>query len=654
MTKRFETEDLYKLECLSNPIYLGKDKIIYVKSKISKEKNNYQSKFIIRNLENKEEKEFGFEDSLNIKVQVLNGEKILFISNETGKKQVYLLDLASEKIEKITNMPFGVDDVRWDPSGKRIYFSSRLKEDQKEFDQSTEYEFEEKKDYIETESMDYFTNDRGFIEDHVKELIFYQELDSKVARVISEHAIGYGFVNSFVVSSDGKYLAISKEDGKDKLDRRSSIQIFNTEDFSIYKNLNSDTSYQVEPVFSPDNKKIAFACASSYHTSIQPRLFVYDFEEDKTHDLTGEFDIQVGDLSSTDINCYMSHSPISFANDSKSVYFLSSYFGKMQLFNVDMDKNLDKLEDIKENITEFVVNRDNSKILALASEPDVVTEFIEYDPKNKTKNIILDSKIDRYTAKYENLKIKSRDNTDIYALLAKPHDYDPSKKYPLVVSIHGGPYIMFTENFFFEVQLLVSQGYLVLLPNPRGSIGFGQAYTKDVVGNYGKRDYTDIMDFVNYLLEDLKIVDPDRMAVIGGSYGGFMTNLITTRTDIFKLAITQRSIADFVSQWGSSDIGYYFYKDEMGADISNREILWEASPIKNVDKVKTKTLVIHSEHDYRCPLTQGQMWYQSLKYFGVDAKLLIFRGENHGLSRNGKPSNRIKRLSEMVNFLSEL
>lgn len=241
------------------------------------------------------------------------------------------------------------------------------------------------------------------------------------------------------------------------------------------------------------------------------------------------------------------------------------------------------------------------------------------------------------------------DGIEIEGWVLKPTDYEEGKEYPAILDINGGPKTVYGDVFYHEMQVWANMGYFVFFCNPRGGDGRGNEFA-DIRGKYGIVDYDDLMKFTDEVLKAYPI-DRSRVGVTGGSYGGFMTNWIIGHTDRFACAASQRSIANWFSKFGTTDIGYYFNVDQNASSPwENPEKLWWHSPMKYADKVKTPTLFIHSEEDYRCWLTEGIQMFTSLKYHGVPARLCMFRGENHELSRSGKPRHRVKRLEEMTNW----
>ncbi|MBQ6232851.1 MAG: S9 family peptidase [Clostridia bacterium] len=257
----------------------------------------------------------------------------------------------------------------------------------------------------------------------------------------------------------------------------------------------------------------------------------------------------------------------------------------------------------------------------------------------------------KYVAQPEILNVK-RKGYDVHGFVLKPMDYDPEKKYPVILDIHGGPKTVYGPVFYHEMQYWAGRGYFVIFCNPTGSDGRGAFM--DIRGKYGTVDYEDIMAFTDAALKAYPAMDKKNLFETGGSYGGFMTNWIIGHTNRFKAVASQRSISNWFSMLGVSDIGVGFTEDQnLSSPWDDPEKLWFHSPMKYADKVKTPTLFIHSFEDYRCPIDQGYQMFTSLIAHGVEAKMVCFRGENHELSRSGKPSHRLKRLNEITEWFEK-
>lgn len=224
---------------------------------------------------------------------------------------------------------------------------------------------------------------------------------------------------------------------------------------------------------------------------------------------------------------------------------------------------------------------------------------------------------------------------------------------PAVLEIHGGPRCAYGTVFFHEMQALVSEGYLVFFCNPRGSDGYGEEFS-DIRGKYGDVDYKDLMAFTDHVLSLYPMIDKQHIGVAGGSYGGFMCNWIEGHTDRFAAICSQRSVSNWVSDFGVSEIGVSFDSNEMAATPwDGMERMWNQSPLKYAHNAKTPILFIHSLCDYNCPVDQGAQMFTAMKYFSVPTRMCLFEGENHSLSRSGKPKHRLRRLREIMNWFNQ-
>lgn len=245
----------------------------------------------------------------------------------------------------------------------------------------------------------------------------------------------------------------------------------------------------------------------------------------------------------------------------------------------------------------------------------------------------------------------TRAGVEIEAFALLPQDFDAKRRYPAVVQVHGGPKLAYGAVFHHEMQVMRARGYVVLFCNPRGSNGRGNAFM-DVRGRYGMDDYEDIMAFVDDALARWPQIDRARIGVCGGSYGGFMVNWIIGHTERFTCAVSQRCISNMLSMFCTSDIGYRFVADQCAATPwDDAPALWRQSPLAYAHRAKTPTLFIHGMEDYRCDRSEAMQMFTALRYHGVDSRLCILEGENHELSRAGTPSQRMRRLREILTWL---
>ena len=305
------------------------------------------------------------------------------------------------------------------------------------------------------------------------------------------------------------------------------------------------------------------------------------------------------------------------------------------------------------SVDAFDINK-NGEILAICMLENRLQELYSVKDGVFTKLTSFNDDVlaDKYVADYEKIQVPSRGYT-IDGWILKPINYDPNKTYPAILDIHGGPRTVYGQVFYHEMQYWAGQGYFVFFCNPYGSDGRGDSFA-DMRGKYGTTDFWNIMDFTDEVIHRYPQIDEKRVAVTGGSYGGFMTNWIIGHTDRFCCAATQRSISNWISFYGVSDIGTFFAEHHQDADIFfSADDMWLHSPLAYAQNFKTPTLIIHSDADYRCPISEGYQLYTALKEKGVDSRMVVFKGENHELSRSGKPKHRVRRLTEISDWFDK-
>jgi dipeptidyl aminopeptidase/acylaminoacyl peptidase len=243
----------------------------------------------------------------------------------------------------------------------------------------------------------------------------------------------------------------------------------------------------------------------------------------------------------------------------------------------------------------------------------------------------------------EELEAAAPDGARVHGWVLKPAGTGP---FPVLLMVHGGPFAHYGWSLFDEAQVYAGAGYAVVMGNPRGSAGYGEAHGRAVVGDFGNRDSQDVLALLDAALEDPDL-DGDRTGVMGGSYGGFMTTWLVGHTDRFRAAISERACNAFDSFEGSSDIGWFFVPKYLGADP---ERIVAQSPLAYADQIRTPMLLIHSEQDWRCPVEQAQRLFVALKKRKVEVELLLFPGEGHELTRSGLPSHRVARFEAVLDW----
>ena len=362
-------------------------------------------------------------------------------------------------------------------------------------------------------------------------------------------------------------------------------------------------------------------------------------------DLLGDWDRTTGSRVMGDVRGEAVALPPVWTRDGR-ILFIGSDQGAANLYSCRADGGDVRAETLgAHQLVTATLDRDArcfAGVIATATSPGEVVTGQPGDGMRAITTLNAELLGARYVAAPERVQFTGADGWAIEGWLLRPRGFDPAKKWPLVLEIHGGPHGAYGYSFFHEFQVLAGRGYAVLYTNPRGSHAYGDAFVRACVGDWGGKDYEDLMAGVDHVLA-LGWVDRDRLYVTGGSYGGFMTNWIVGHTDRFKAAATQRSISNNVSAFGTSDIGWHFWQFEMGDATPWRDEhkLAERSPLTYIENVRTPLLLLHAEKDFRCPIEQAEQFFVGLKLLGKEAVFVRYQDDSHELTRGGKPKNRI-------------
>lgn len=330
------------------------------------------------------------------------------------------------------------------------------------------------------------------------------------------------------------------------------------------------------------------------------------------------------------------------------LYFTTTLRDRSLIMCLDQEGKLSKIRDEEGSVDSFCFSSGHLYSIEMR-RMGLEEVYIDGERKSDFNTSLLSEK---KLGVLEEFTFMNKDGIELDGYVIKPTDYEAGRKYPCILDIHGGPKTIYGKVYYHEMQLWANKGYFVIYTNPRGSDGRGIEFS-DIRGKYGTIDYSDIMEFVAEALKRYPDIDREKVGATGGSYGGFMCNWILGHTDFFKAIATQRSISNWISMWGTSDIGTYFVDDQNDASLLEGDFdkLLEHSPLPYIVKyAKTPTLIIHSDEDYRCPVEQGYQLLTALVTKKVEARLVLFHGENHELSRSGRPKCRIKRLEEITSW----
>ena len=546
---------------------------------------------------------------------------------EPPRMQVYLLSMNGGEAKRLTNLKNGASIFRWSPDGTRLVVVSRTGPG------DSRAENKDRSDVRHYKNTSYKFNDTGWFDDRRAHL-WVVDVKLGTAKQITE---GDDWNDSDPQwSPDGTRLAfVSNRTGKEyEENRNTDVWVISASGGKLTKISDHDEADN-QPRWSPDGKWIAFT--GEVHDRDHPKIWLAPSMGGAPSTLAANgLDLIPGGLE--------------WPEDGKSIYFESGVKGENQLFRVDMvTKAISQVTSGARAIRGVDFNFAGEKMVYLANDFKHLDNLYiaDLNGRNERRLTNLNEALWKQLrlADVERFTYKSADDWDVDGFLVKPIGWQAGKKYPLILSIHGGPAGQYGVDWYHEFQVYAAKGYAVLFTNPRGSTGYGQKFERGIVGEWGGKDYQDIMNVLDAALKQNPWIDQDRMGVTGGSYGGFMTNWIVGHTDRFKAAVTLRSLSNFISDDGTRD-GAYGHSPDFGGDIFQKmDLYWDRSPLKYAKNVKTPTLILHSDNDYRVPIEQGEQWFRALKHFGVTTEIVFFPRENHNLTRTGEPKHLVESLN---------
>jgi dipeptidyl aminopeptidase/acylaminoacyl peptidase len=415
---------------------------------------------------------------------------------------------------------------------------------------------------------------------------------------------------------------------------------------------------------SPDGKKMAFMGAVRgkpvVHSYDQPDLFVTDLTAGATpKNLTTGYDFDIGGGIGGDQSAPRGggQSMPYWSKDGKYIFVTAAEKGRANLKKVEVASG--KLEDVTtgdHDVSGYNATPDATRTAMVISDMAHIGDvyLLDHDqtPRQLTRvNETLFSQLD--LPETEEINYKSFDGKNVQAFIQKPPHFDPNKKYPMILNIHGGPHSAYGYTFFHEMQWMAAKGYVVFYPNPRGSTSFGQEFGNIIQYHYPGDDFKDLMAGVDAVIAK-GYVDSDRMGVTGGSGGGLLTNWVITQTNRFKAAVSQRDIADWRDFWYTADFTLFTPTWFKGAPWREEADFKARSPITYIENVQTPLMLVLGEADYRTPPgAGGEQMFRALKYLKKPVVMVRFPNESHELSRSGNPKHRVERLDHIVGWFDK-
>ncbi|MBN8593823.1 MAG: S9 family peptidase [Anaerolineae bacterium] len=589
---------------------------------------------------------------------------LAFVSGRDDKPQIYLLRIGEPggEARALTSMPNGASSPEWSPDGSQIAFLAgmnaalREKEDRGEEDTPPTDKLDakqrkERREQDESKRFDPRVVERipyrtgtAFLNDHFQQVYVIRtaegldKAEAKPRRLTSAET-NHGAPQW---SRDGEWLYTGRmgDPSGDEPWRWNNLYRIRVADGN-HEQFTDEQFASHSPLPSPDGKWLAFIRFPRERISERlTRLAIMPAAGGEIRDLNLDLDRSVTDVR--------------WLPDSSGLVFGANDYGNVELYHLALaDNQITKQLSGTFQIESIDVHP--TGIAYTLSTPFSPNELFwkpadaESIPKTHVNQKFLDSVMVQET---HEIRWQAPDGTEIQGWYMLPVGYETGKQYPLALNIHGGPHIMWGPSFksqWHDWQFQAARGYVVLYANPRGADGYGEDFMMALHGRWGELAYGDLMAGVDAIIET-GIVDPDRLAVGGGSYGGYMTSWIVSHTDRFKAAAAQRGVYNLLAFPGVTDIAS-FVQTEMGYEVwENPNFLWENSPVAHAHKIRTPLLIIHAENDYRVPISEGEQLFAIVRRNGGTVKMVRYQREGHEMTRSGEPEHRVSNLTHIIEW----
>ena len=656
--KKIELDTFMNFRMLSSLTFSpGGGKLAYTLTEIDREKKEYVSRLRLRigdddrpMVSDGKIGEYFFEDA----------EHLLFITDRRDEKKkdkdkeeestvLYRLSLTGGEAEKAYELPLKAGNFRFLQDGNLLMTGEisteipdfyLLEGDKKK---KALEKLDEERDYEVLTESPFVFNGRGLIQGKRDALFIFQIRENRLQRLTGK------YTNVGIFRIHGEEIYFSGVNYRNRRPNRDCLYRLDLKTGKIRQVLGPRLIiYAIE--FIGDTLVVVGADGKRFGDNENPCFYTFDTQTCELK-LLCEADESLGNMMLTDVE----YGAARFTKaDEDFLYFPALDRDGCKLKRIDLYGVIETVVSTNGLLSDYDVYEGN---ICFAGMLDMKLPELYHAEENGARCLTAwNSEIlkDIYVAQPQPVTAEL-DGEEIDGWVLLPEGYDSQKKYPAVLDIHGGPKCAYGPIFFHEMQVWAAKGYIVFFCNPHGSDGRGNAFSYLDL-SWGSIDYRQIMAFTDKVLKTYPAVDTRRLCCTGGSYGGYMSNWILGHTDRFCCIATQRSISNWISMYGISDIPPISNFEICSADPYSEKgfaEMWNVSPLKYVRNAKTPTLIIHSEEDHRCPIAEGYQLYTALVYLRVPVRMVVFHGENHELSRTGKPAHRLRRLEEITSWFDK-
>ncbi|MCX7973723.1 MAG: S9 family peptidase [Candidatus Aminicenantes bacterium] len=567
-----------------------------------------------------------------------NGRYLAFLSNRSGKNQIWLFNTQGGEPYQLTRIESDIEKFSWSPDSSTIAFLAKdpkIKERKEQKDKMNEEREEDKnQEIIVVNRLQHKRDGEGYLDNRYTH-IWLVSISTGETRKLTDGPYDEADI---CFSPDGREIAFSSNrtenpDGN----RNTDIWAVDIKTGKI-RQITIEPKPEANPCYSRDGRFVAYLQPSSpvYGTNF---LWLIPAQGGQPIKLTASLDRNI-------------LPDFFWSKDNRYIYFCFEDSGNQSLARVEIKSGqIERLVSGEKVLRHLTLSPDGRYLAFVQTDSLRPAEiFVAHENDQEARKIT--SIHDNFIAQLnltlpENIHYRSFDGQEIEGWLMKPIDFDANKKYPMIVLVHGGPNAQYDTSFNFEAQLFAAEGFVVFYSNPRGSSGYGEAFGRAIWADWGNKDLNDILAGIEHVLKK-GFIDKNKLGIYGWSYGGILVNYAITKTNLFRAAISGASDSDYFSCYGTDDL-HLWWEEELGLPWDNFDLYRRLSPIKEVKKVRTPTLFLCGQFDYRCPLPQSEQMYVSLKRLGVETELVIYPDESHELSQLVHQMDRLKRVLAWFN-----
>ncbi len=569
-----------------------------------------------------------------------DGKSIAFLSSREGATEVYMMPAQGGNAKKITSLSTGADNEKWSPDGRWLAFTSSVFPDCADDACNRARDDAAEKSKVKARAYDHLLY-RHWVHwsDGKRSHLFLVATNGGAPRDLTVHA-DYdvppderGDANDFAFSPDSKELCFTAvTDRPEAISTNGDLFLVSTSGGDA-KRITSNPGFDGHPAYSPDGRFIVYRSQKTpEYESDRWRLMLYDRAGGTHTEVAESFDRSVEEIV--------------WSPDSKEIFFTAVNEADQPVYEIAAAPGSTPREIVKDSFNESVsVSADGGTLAFLRSSLVAPAEVFTSRGDGSAARQLSEHNAARLASidmnPPETFWYEGAGGTRIQGMLIRPPHFDASKKYPLLLLIHGGPQSLWADSWGYRwnEELFAAPGYVAVMINPRGSTGYGQKFTDEITDDWGGRVYEDLMKGVDYVTGNYSYVDANRVAAAGGSYGGYMIDWIATHTGRFKVLISHAGVYDKTPMYGATEELWFEEHDMAGTPWTHPESYQKWSPSTyagDLGKYKTPTLVICGELDYRVPYTQSLEFFTAMQRQNVPSKLVVYPDEGHWIL---KPQN---------------